>query len=152
MIFPGMVFNISVRFFIITGTTLAFFSFQDLFTSFLRSWYLVIFLISASLVQNHGINTSISNAFFSLFFLYQSMISGHNALFSLFTLDGIIRSYVSGTSMFSLITFGSFSHKFSGTGISKFLQMCQQITLQKLCCVVVCTAVMTRFFFFVFCH
>ena len=48
-------FNVSVRFFVIipvgpaiTGTTLAFFSFQDLLTSFLRSWCLVIFLISAS--------------------------------------------------------------------------------------------------------
>ena len=54
VIFPGMVFHVSVRFFVIipraptiTGTTLAFFSFLDLFTSFLRSWYLVIFLISA---------------------------------------------------------------------------------------------------------
>ena len=54
VIFPGMVFNISVRFFVIIpvaqtiiGTTLVFFSFQDLFTSFLRSWYLIIFLISA---------------------------------------------------------------------------------------------------------
>ena len=49
---PGTVI-IPMRFFVITGTTLAFFSFQDLFTSCLRSWCLVIFLISASLVQNH---------------------------------------------------------------------------------------------------
>ena len=49
--------NIFVRFLIIipvaqtiTGTTLAFFNFQDLFTSFLKSWYLFIFLISLSLV------------------------------------------------------------------------------------------------------
>ena len=48
------------------------------------------------------------------------MISGHNALFSMFMLHGIIRSYMSGTSMFSVIAFGSCSHKFSGTGISKF--------------------------------
>ena len=60
VIFPGMVFNISMRFFVIipaaptiTGTTLAFFSFQNLFTSLLRSWYLDIFLISASLIQYH---------------------------------------------------------------------------------------------------
>ena len=57
--------------------------------------------------------------------LYISVITGLNALFSMFTRDGIIRSYVSGTSMFSVIAFDSFSHKFSGTGISKFLQVCQ---------------------------
>ena len=32
----------------------------------------------------------------SSLFLYPSMISGHNALFSMFTLDGIISLYVSG--------------------------------------------------------
>ena len=43
VIFPGMVLNITVRFFVIiteaptiTGTTVTFFSFQDFFTSFLR--------------------------------------------------------------------------------------------------------------------
>ena len=36
----------------------------------------------------------------SSLFLRQTMISGHNVLFSMFTPDGIIRSYVSGTSMF----------------------------------------------------
>ena len=48
------------------------------------------------------------------------MISGRNALFSMFTPDGIIRSYVSSTSMFSVHVFGSSSHKFSGIGTSKF--------------------------------
>ena len=68
------------------------------------------------------------------------MISGRNALFSMFTLDGIMMSYVSGTSMFSVIAFGSFSYKISGTGISKFLQMFQWITLQTLlCCVYSCS-------------
>ena len=47
------------------------------------------------------------------------MISARNALFSMLTPNGIMRSNVSGTSMFSGITFGSCSHKFSGTGTSK---------------------------------
>ena len=41
----------------------------------------------------------------SPFFLYPSIISVHNALFSMFTLDGIIRSYLNGTSMFSVHAF-----------------------------------------------
>jgi len=51
-----MVFKISVMFFFIipvatkiTGTISARFSFQDIFTSFLRSWDLAIFLVSALL-------------------------------------------------------------------------------------------------------
>ena len=54
VIFLGMVFKISVRCFVIIpvapiitgGAILKLFSFQDLLISFLRSWYLVIFLIS----------------------------------------------------------------------------------------------------------
>ena len=76
------------------------------------------------------------------------MISGHNALFSMFTLDEIIRSYVSSTSMFSVIAFGSFSHKNSGTGISKFLQMCQWITLETQLCHCVYSCSDTFFFLF----
>ena len=94
-------FNISVRFFVIipvrpaiTGTTLAFFSFQDLLISFLRSWCLVIFLISASFSPKSLVLTSQSAMLPSLF-LYLSMISGCNALFSMFVLNGIISSYVS---------------------------------------------------------
>ena len=62
------------------------------------------------------------------------MISGRNALFLMFTPDGIMRSDVSSTSMLSVIAFGSFPHKFSGIGISKFLQICQLIMLQTLLC------------------
>ena len=101
VIFPEMVFNISVRFFVvipetptITGTTLAFFSFQDLFPSFLTSWCLVIFLISASFCPKSLVLTP--HLAMPSLFLYLSMISDGNALFSMLTLDGIIRSFVSG--------------------------------------------------------
>ena len=104
-------FNISVRFFVIipvgpaiTGTTLAFFSFQDLLTSFLRSWCLVIFLISASFCPKSLLLTP-QLAIPSSIFLCLSMISGCNALFSMFTLDGISRSCLRGTSKFSVFAF-----------------------------------------------
>ena len=62
---------------------------------FLRSWYLVIFLISASFSPKSLILTP-QSAMPSSLFLYLSMISGRNTLFWMFTLDGIISSYVSG--------------------------------------------------------
>ena len=122
-----MVFNISLRFFgiiptrifIITGTTLALFSFQDLFTSCLKSWYLAILLISASFRPKSPVLTPQLSMPSSLF-LHPSMISARNALFSIYTPDRVIKSYGSRTSMFLVIAFGSFSHKFSGTGISVF--------------------------------
>ena len=40
------------------------------------------------------------------------MISGRNALFLMITLDGIIRSYMSVTSLFSVIAFGSCFQEF----------------------------------------
>ena len=44
-------------------------------------------------------------------------MSGRNALFSMSALDGIIRSYVNATSLFSIIAFGSCFHEFSATAI-----------------------------------
>ena len=70
----------------------------------------------------------------SFFFLSLSLISGRNALFSMFTFDGITMSYVSGTLMLSVIAFGSCCHKFSGTGTSKVLQICLWLTLHTLLC------------------
>ena len=148
IIFPGMVYK-SVRFLVIfpvaptiTGTTLAFFSFQDLFTSFLRSWYLV-FCISVSLnpkslVLPHQL------AMPSSLFLYLSMISGCNALFSMFTLDGIIRSYVSGRyfHVFSDYFWFMLPQIFWNWDIT-VLCRCASGLHYKLCCVIVCTAVLT---------
>uniref|UniRef100_UPI003590046C uncharacterized protein n=1 Tax=Myxine glutinosa TaxID=7769 RepID=UPI003590046C len=57
------------------------------------SWYLVIFLISTLFMpKSLGTDVSISNAVFS--FLFLSTMSGRIALFSMFTLDVIIRSYI----------------------------------------------------------
>ena len=65
----------------------------------LHSWGLGILSFSwflHCLVQNHCCE-HLTKQCFLLSFLYLSMISGRNALFSMFTLDGIIRSYMSGT-------------------------------------------------------
>ena len=107
--------------------------------------YLVIFLISALFrPKSLGTDTSISNGIF--YFLYLTPISGCNVLFSMFTLDGIIRSYVNGTSLFSMIAFGSCFHEFSEIGILKCLQMCQWIILQMLSCVSVYSCSDTNLF------
>ena len=68
-------------------------------------------------------------------------MSGHNALFSLFMLDGIFRSYLSIISLFSMNAFSSCFHEFSKTGMLNFLQMCQWITpdtLLYLCVMIRC--------------
>ena len=112
VIFPGMIFKCSVRvFFLIpaalttTGIISAFFNFYILMTSFFRSWYLVIFLISVAFSpMSLRTETLINNADFS--FLCLSTLSGHNALFAMSTLDGIILSYVSIICSFSRIGFG----------------------------------------------
>ena len=121
---------------LITGTNLALFRFQDLFTSFLRSWYLAIFLISTLFrPKSLETDTSISNAVSSC--LYPSAISGHDALFSMFILNRTIRSHVIVTSLFTIIAFGLCFHEFSVTGILKFLQMWQWTTLHILLCLCV---------------
>jgi len=52
----------------INGTISAFFNFQVLLTSFFRSWYFLIFLISVALSpKSLGTETSINNADFSSF-------------------------------------------------------------------------------------
>ena len=65
---------------------------------------------------------------------------------SLFMLDGIIRSYMSITSLFSVIAFGSCFHEFSPTENMRCLQMCQWMTPHTLClCVYSCS----DFFFYI---
>ena len=104
------------------GTISAFFNFHVLLTSFFRSWYLVIFLISVVFSpKSLGTETSINNNDFS--FLCLSKMSGHNALFAMSTLHGIILSNVSILCSFLLIGFGLCFHDCSGTGMLKCLQM-----------------------------
>ena len=114
VIFPGIIFKYSVMvFFIIpvaptiTGTISAFLNFHILLTSFFRSWYLVIFLISVAFIQSHWeLKPQSTMPFFP--FLCLSTMSGRNALFAMSTLDGIILSYVSITCSFSRIRSGVF--------------------------------------------
>lgn len=49
-------------------------------------------------------------------FLFVPKISNRNPLFFMFVFNGIIRSYMSVTSLFSMIAFGSCSHEFPETG------------------------------------
>ena len=140
VIFPGIIFKSSVRVFflvpaapIITDIIPAFCNFQILLTSFFRSWYLVMFLISAaSSPKSLGTETSIKNADFS--FLCFNSMSGHDALFAMSTLDGIISSRVSTLCVFSRIRSCLCFHDCSGAKMLKCLQMCQWITAQMLSC------------------
>ena len=147
-----MFFWIFMRFFFIipvaptiTGTISVFFSFQDLLTSFLRSWYLVIFLISVLFwPKSLGTNTSISNAvlpfccFIPKYYIWSQWF--------VFCVHAWWDHHIIHECYFLVSNYcyqcyhGLCFHDFSDTGILKFLQMCQWITRHTLClCVYSCS-------------
>ena len=123
-----MVFKISVGFFFSIPVAPMIGKMLDLFTSFLRFWYLVIFLIYLFFRPK---SLGIESSFPCIWVLCPV------AVFSMFTLDGIIRLYLTIMSLFSMIAFGSCFHEFWGTGVLKFLQMCRWITPHTLLCLCV---------------